>query len=136
MVEAFFDVDENPGMPFLVKSRDVVIKALDTSCNVKAFVEDDMIEVVLASGKVEVSRSDSTLITLLPGEEVIYYNNGNSYKKQKADMEKVLAWRENLLIFEKATSEEIFTQLERWYGVEFVVSQEAIREPWRFSGCF
>lgn len=136
MGEAFFDVAENPEKPFLVNSRGVVTKAVGTSFNVKAFMEDDMIEVVLASGKVEVSGSDSTLTTLLPGEEAIYYNHCNSYMKQKADLEKALAWRENLLIFDKATSEEMFTQLERWYGVEFVVCQEAIREPWRFSGRF
>lgn len=135
--EAFFEVAEDSDRPFLVITGDISTKALGTSFNVKAFEGDDHIEVVLASGQVEVSSSPrTTLATLLPGEEVVYHNHYKSHKKQKADLKKALAWTNNQIVFDHASAEEIFTYLERWYGVEFVVDQEVSDKSWHFSGCY
>lgn len=134
--EAFFDVAENPDKPFLVHSGSITTKALGTSFNVQAFGDDEQIEVVLASGKVEVSSSGSTLTTLLPGEGVIYQNRDKSHRKKIADLEKALAWKDNRIVFEKASAEEILTYLERWYGVKFVADPVVVSKPWRFSGTY
>ena len=132
--EAFFDVTENPDKPFLVNTDGLITKVLGTSFNINAFMENEAIEVVLASGKVEIQKSNQLLTTLLPGEEIIYDNRSHSYRKQMADIEKTLAWKNNLVIFDKASSSEIFAYLERWYGVEFVIDKKVISGQWRFSG--
>lgn len=132
--EAFFDVTENPDKPFLVNTAGLITKVLGTSFNINAFEENEAIEVVLVSGKVDIQKSNQLLTTLLPGEEVIFDNRSQSYKKQTADLEKALAWKNNLIIFDKASSSEIFAYLERWYGVKFVIDKKVISRQWRFSG--
>lgn len=56
--EAFFEVSHDKEHPFIVSAENVKVKVLGTKFNVKAYDDDDNIEVTLAEGK---SVSDLTL---------------------------------------------------------------------------
>ncbi len=136
--EAFFEVVENPAQPFIVSAQGVDTRALGTSFNIKAFRDDALVQVVLASGKVKVSHQEGAsenAVLLSPGEEVWFEKNTNTLLKQPADLKQALAWKQNTLVFEKASAEEVFTTLERWYGVE-ITSEGLSDNTWRFTGQF
>lgn len=67
--EAYFDVARNPGMPLIIHAKNVDIKVLGTSFNVKAYPADKGVETSLIKGAVEVSSK------LYPGEKVLLRPN-------------------------------------------------------------
>lgn len=56
--EAFFEVAHDAEHPFIVKANQINVEVLGTRFNVKAYEEDDWIEVSLSEGKVEVQSED------------------------------------------------------------------------------
>ncbi|MDF9797912.1 transmembrane sensor [Catalinimonas alkaloidigena] len=137
--EAFFDVAEHKSKPFIVSAAGVDTKALGTSFNVKAYKEDAGVQVVLASGKVKVCKpkeKDSTGVFLKPGEEAYVEKNASAIFKQQADLYSTLAWKDNIIVFQDAPAQRIFTTLERWYGVEFILPEGFFTNAWSFTGEF
>ncbi len=137
--EAFFQVAKDVSRPFRVASGEVATQALGTSFNVKAFPEQG-VQVSLVTGKVKVSLPTSMRaleMILSPGEGAIYHpaTPGQLYK-QPFDQASVLAWKNGTLYFEDATVEEVFSTLERWYGVEITFAQPISNNAWSFTGQF
>ena len=54
--EAFFDVAKNTALPFDVKTSGLIVRALGTSFNVKAYPNEATIETILVEGEVEISH--------------------------------------------------------------------------------
>lgn len=137
--EAFFDVAENRERPFIVSSAGIDTRALGTSFNVKAYEEDQHVQVVLASGTVKVTQSQEKNceeVILRPGEKALVGKQTNTIHKQQADLHTTLAWKDNLLVFHQASSEKVFATLERWYGVKIIFSENFSGDSWRFTGEF
>ncbi|HEY8970934.1 MAG TPA: FecR family protein, partial [Puia sp.] len=70
--EAYFDVAKSPGMPLIIHAKNVDIKVLGTSFNVKAYSNDRGVETSLIRGMVEVSskRWPGQKVLLRPNEKV------------------------------------------------------------------
>ena len=139
--EAFFEVTENPEKPFIVSASGVDTRALGTSFNVKAYAQDFNLNVVLVSGKVSVTQTNMPSKQgkiLQPGEEAIVDTKTYEMRKQPAELHRALAWKNNILLFQQATASQVFTELERWYGVKFVHPplHTAALDSWRFTGEF
>lgn len=134
--EAFFEVTENAAKPFIVSVNGLDVRVLGTSFNVKAFAEDERVQVVLATGKVKVTHQrDKKEAYLVPGEEVVYESESGEMRKQAAKLEAALAWKNNQIVFDDASAYEVFDVLERWYGVE--INYERLpRNAWNFTGRF
>jgi ferric-dicitrate binding protein FerR (iron transport regulator) len=76
--EGYFNVVKNASIPFIVKAKDVIIKALGTEFNVKAYPEENIIQTTLVNGIVTVRQTNTTdnnaqEITLKPRQTVTYY---------------------------------------------------------------
>jgi len=110
--EAFFEVVKNKSKPFIVESKGVKTRVLGTAFNVK---QDSNVVVTLLEGKVEVTDSLGGLITLSPGEEAKFKNG--LLTKREANLKSQLAWKDNVLVFEKDDLKTVKTKLEVWYGV-------------------
>ncbi|MDF9799621.1 transmembrane sensor [Catalinimonas alkaloidigena] len=137
--EAFFEVAEDKSKPFIVSVAGVDTRALGTSFNVKAYAEDQHVQVVLASGKVKVSQSgwnDDAEVFLSPGEEAWVQKKTRAMHKQEADLYTSLAWKDNLMVFNQASAKQVFTTLERWYGVDISFSEAMPADEWSFAGEF
>ena len=75
--EGYFKVVKNVAVPFVVKAKDVVVKALGTEFNVKAYPEEKSVQTTLVNGLVTVSQtnvSDHTKeVRLKPKQTVTIY---------------------------------------------------------------
>jgi transmembrane sensor len=139
--EAYFDVHRNPAQPFIVSASGIDAYALGTAFNIKAYKEDAQVQVVLTEGKVLVTQereNEREEEIMHPGEEIQINKYRNGIQKQQADLRSALAWKNDLLIFNNASSEEVFASLERWYGVEitFTKNINSFKNTWRFTGEF
>lgn len=124
--EAFFEVQRDEGKPFIVVARGVETKVLGTSFNLKAYPEQPEIKVGVVEGKVRVSWQGGTGMevdhVLAPNQmSVINVKKREAYKGN-FDPDSETAWKDWKLQFRKSSLKDIFSELERWYGVEIEVS--------------
>lgn len=114
--EAFFDVKKDPNKPFVVKTGNIKTKVLGTSFNVKAFTEEENLQVTLVTGKVQV-QSNKKNIFLEPSQQVTYLKTSNTFSKKTVDVINYTDWRNNVLHFNNETIAEVALKLQRWYKV-------------------
>ena len=105
--------------PFIVVSGDLQTKVLGTAFNVKAYSNDNKVQVAVLHGKVGVKVPAKEDLILLPNESAIYSKSDSDVKKAKFDMEKEFAWKDDVIYFKNSDFDEIKNVLERWYGVKF-----------------
>lgn len=123
--EAFFDVQTDPDFPFEVElSNEMRVLAKGTAFNINAYNDDEIYEVALQSGRVDVIQNDR-LIHLSPKEMATLNRATGQLEKTTINIEEKTGWKEGLLIFRNTPLEEVFKQLSRRYNVEFSIRNEA-----------
>jgi transmembrane sensor len=157
--EAFFEVQHNKQVPFIVHTSDMDVKALGTAFNVRSY-QGEKSETALLRGLVEVTlkNDNNRKILLHPEEKISWATNGkiteavtkiNPSPKKEADEKlvvkqvkklddgsvKEVAWMENKLAFEDDSFEEIVPQLARWYDVEISFASEEVKR-YHFTATF
>lgn len=135
--EAFFQVKQHAGKPFIVQAGKLHITALGTSFDVSAFGNENKITVALKDGKVAVRMrlKGKKQVILAPGEEVIYDKGHPKQLKveRQFDEKEHLAWRKQIIYFQNANLQDVKHKLERFYGV--TIDARAIRHrAWKLSG--
>lgn len=127
--EAYFDVAYSPDRPFIIKSGNAVIKVLGTDFGVRAYPEEDQIEVVVKSGSVAVSSNsgeENSSVVLKPGQLARVSSNTNEIGTELVNPDAYLGWISGKLSFNQNTLEEVIGQLERWYDLEVILEDKSI----------
>jgi ferric-dicitrate binding protein FerR (iron transport regulator) len=138
--EAFFEVVKDPSRPFVVKTNDFLTEVLGTSFNVRAFKTDVAADVSLVTGKVRVTREDTSPEDapehlLVPGERLIYDKASRSFKKEPFNTADITGWKDGVLVFNDTDFPGVIEKLEQWYGVEITVVSKP-SEAWHVAGHF
>lgn len=135
--EAYFEVNKNPDMPFIVESGSLQVSVLGTSFNVKAYENQETIDIVLVSGKVEVHSENKKEDTYLlsPDEMLSYNKQTNQVEKSMVQSLNYCAWKNGLLKFEEQQFTLLAKDLERIYKVQIEIKSEVLKKE-RFSGSF
>lgn len=121
--EAYFDVVKNPNAPFIVDARQVKVKVLGTSFNVVSYDRDSISEVIVASGKVEVSSAGQLLASkLLPSERLVLNRSKNRFSTSTVDIQNYTSWKTGKLIFSNDNLDEVVRKVSRFYNVDFEVN--------------
>lgn len=134
--EAFFEVTKNQDKPFNIQSGDVITTVLGTSFNIKAYPNEDVVQVVVASGNVKVNylrKADSEKY-LSTDEMVQIEKKSGEIIKEKVNLKEYLSWKNNVIFFKDADFIEISSVLEKWYNVKFVYNKTPDVE--KFNGIF
>jgi len=117
--EAFFEVEYNRDLPFIVKTNGLEVEVLGTKFNVSAYPDMPKITTTLKEGKIRINF-DSTVresVTLSPNDEVIYNRETDEIIYGKIADRYIGAWREGHLLFNEAPITEILRSFEHRYGV-------------------
>jgi len=115
--EAYFEVAKNKNMPFKVDVADKQeVEVLGTHFNISAFPEDNNIMTTLLEGSVNVNTNSSKVL-IKPGEMAIN-NFKNKLAVVPADIEEVMAWKNDMFIFNNENITSIMKKISRWYDVE------------------
>lgn len=141
--EAFFDVQKNENIPFVVQTLNLDVVVKGTAFDVSAYPEDPHTEVSLLRGKVDVVTKKGGLVRkLIPNDLIRYDNKKGTYAfRQNNNAIQYSSWKNEELIFENESLDLVVKKLERWYGVEmdwevsksakrytFIVKTESLRE--------
>lgn len=127
--EAFFDVKPNAEKPFVINAGNAQVKVLGTSFTVNAYPENDAIEVIVETGKVQVvnknpeTQENLGKIFLSPGEKGTLMIASNLLDKSVNSDPNFLSWKTHDLVFDKVPLGEVVRCLERTYHIEIELSE-------------
>jgi transmembrane sensor len=123
--EAFFKVTKNINSPFIVHTNDFKVKVLGTEFNVNSNTINQTVS--LAKGKVNIVLKESKdEINLLPNEELVWNSKTNLVIKRNFDVNKVSAWKDNILLLDEEKFEDALPKINQFYGVNFVIKDSDI----------
>lgn len=132
--EAYFDVKKMDGKPFIVEVEDYRVEVLGTTFNISSYTNQSCIYTTLCTGKVVVTdRRDTRQVNLVPGEQLACNVKTGEMAVRKIDVEMATAWIHGHFMFDNNTIEEIFTTLERWYGIQVFYANRMVRNE-TFTG--
>lgn len=156
--EAFFEVQHNAAVPFIVHTASMDVKAVGTAFNVKSYSNERKTETVLIRGLIEVTlkKDNNRRLLLHPDEKIMWVedktgndagalvpaknNNGEPAaikpvtKLDNGNIKEV-AWIQNDLAFDDEPFEEIAAQLSRWYNVNIQFASGDIKQ-YHFTATF
>ncbi|MBD8487800.1 FecR domain-containing protein [Echinicola sp. CAU 1574] len=121
--QAFFDVEHDEAVPFVVSAGDLKVKVLGTSFDVNSRPDRVDQKVALLNGRVEVITTDGIRESLSPMEMITYSKANKEMVKGNFDAEVVTGWKDGVIKFENTDFKEVFEILEGWYGVEIILSE-------------
>ena len=125
--EAFFEVSPNKDCPFIVDMKDINVKVLGTTFDVKAYATDPDIFVTLETGKVVLANNSSSLAHMKPGEKATYNRKSGVCKISRPEnIEHLSAWKKNQIVFNNTPLSEVIATLSRWYNVEFTIADSSV----------
>ncbi|SEQ95632.1 FecR family protein [Pedobacter rhizosphaerae] len=117
--EAYFEVAKNKQKPFIVDvNGKQEVEVLGTHFNITAFNEDKDITTALLEGAVRVSANNLKQI-IHPGEMVVN-NLQNKLSVKQADLEEIMAWKNDMFIFNNENITSVMKKITRWYDVDVV----------------
>ena len=152
--EAHFVVAKNPERPFIVKAGDTAVRAVGTAFNVYIAPEGIAgapVEIIVTEGKVEVTKASEaaparSIAVADPGGRLrapVVLEAGESLRAEalvreqwgpqlvasvtQTDLERELAWRKGMLIFEGEPLEKVVEELSRYTEARFVIVDDKIR---------
>lgn len=123
--EAFFNVTKNPKLPLIVKGSKIEVKVLGTKFNVSAYPEDNLFNVVLEEGKVELSSSDFKNFkhTMASGELASFDKTSNKLDVKSVNTGLYTSWKNGIVNIYNLPLEEVVVKLAKRYNQKFEVDE-------------
>lgn len=121
--EGYFEVRSDEGHPFYVATA-TGVKVMAHGTRFDVNTEDNIVQAILAEGKISVFTTDGTSTELQPGEQAIYDEATGKLSTGSVNLYEKLAWKEGKIVFRNARLSEVFRQLSRRYNVDIVLHDE------------
>ncbi|SDE27044.1 FecR family protein [Niabella drilacis] len=122
--EGYFEVVHVPVkkggayQPFVVSVNAAMkVTVFGTKFNIMGYTNEAAIKTTLMEGSIEASVKNSK-VKVSPGRQAILERAGTHFSLEHADMNEVLAWKNNEFRFHNLDIKGIMRQLERWYNIE------------------
>jgi transmembrane sensor len=135
--EAYFDVARDRLHPFIVQTSDIIVKAIGTRFNVKAYPDEKTISATLEEGKIDVllmnKNGRNENVMLKPNEKIVYFKElreSETYTESVEDKHRqdVKADETNALKLENASilthvQTKLFTS---WKDPRWIIEREPL----------
>ncbi|MDZ7658614.1 FecR domain-containing protein [Fodinibius sp.] len=130
--EAYFKVSENEQKPFVVHSNGSIVRVLGTAFSVRAYPEEQQVQVVVEEGRVSFGQekeAEDQRAILNRNELGTFDISTSTVATQKVeDIELYMSWREGYLKFEETKMSDVAKALERRYDVKIFFENSALKE--------
>lgn len=131
--EAYFQVARDEKHVFQVHTSMGAVKVLGTSFNIRDYADEQRMVATLETGKVVyISDGLKKEVVLVPGEQV-REDKYKGIRVKEVDVAQYVGWHEGKYVFENVSLEEIMQTLGRWYDIEVVYLDSAVKKL-HFSG--
>lgn len=124
--EAYLEVSKDSLYPFTVHTEKADIRVRDTRLNVRCRDDEPKLEVVLASGRLDVLTPRQEVS--LPVGCMACVDKGGDVTTTPADVYAATAWHQGRFVFDDRPMDYIMHELERWYDIRASFSSDEVRE--------
>ncbi|BBE16329.1 anti-sigma factor [Aquipluma nitroreducens] len=128
--EAFLNVAKDSLHPFILNLGEVGLKVVGTSFNVMNYGDEDRVNVVLKTGKVDLFKGkynpDNDFVHLAPGQLMTYKKGEPEFLISYVDVDKYISWINGTLLFHNDRFEEVLKKLGKWYNISIEVNDREI----------
>src|SRR5690606_26213574 len=119
--EAYFEVTKDTERPFFVETEEVDIRVLGTHFNVSAYGKN--VKTSLTEGSVKVIN-EARSVVIAPGQSAEW--SDGDLKVRTTNLQRDLAWKNNVFYFKNDHIVNIANQLKRWYNIDISLSQDVV----------
>ena len=109
--EAYFEISRQAKAPFRVRSNGQTVEVLGTHFNMNSYPDEPFFKTTLLEGSIRVG---STILS--PGQQAV--GNASGMKTIEANVDAVIGWKNNYIVFQDEKIESVMRQISRWYDVE------------------
>ncbi|HEY0609255.1 MAG TPA: FecR domain-containing protein [Chitinophaga sp.] len=117
--QGYFEVAQNAAQPFKVKVNTMEVQVLGTGFDIMAYGDEATVNTTLVEGSVQVKEGSNSRL-LKPGQQAVLNQDKHTLTVQEADIQKIIAWKNGLFVFNNMTLAAILREVARWYDVEIV----------------
>jgi len=117
--EAFFNIKQAAGRPFVVKAGPCTATVLGTSFNIKAYKNDPKVLITVATGKVQVQDQHQQLKVLTANKQIALEPITGAIRENQVNAVVYKAWIDGSFEVNNETFEEVANRLSRKYDVDF-----------------
>lgn len=121
--EAYFDVAENPDLPFTVEINGQQVEVLGTAFNISAYAEEPIVKTTLQRGSLAVANDDQKLV-LKPNQQAILDKNAKKIATRDVNASSIVAWKDGIFDFHGMDVEECMRVIARWYQLDIVYKEK------------
>ncbi len=130
--EAYFDVAQDPGKPFYVRTPDFRVRVLGTAFNVKSLPQGRS-EVTLTRGSIAMQTPEGkNLLRLSPGQKASRSEDG-LFDVEEVSAGDLLLTSYGVISLDNATLDEIISSIESQYGITIRISPEGVVDGHRYN---
>ncbi|MGO4288398.1 FecR family protein [Chitinophaga sp. RAB17] len=113
--QAYFEIAGKANQPFKVQANEMEVVVLGTRFDMMAYTDEPTINATLLDGKIKVQDQ-----ILRPGQQAVLALAGHQLTVKEADVNKIMAWKNGLFVFNNMDLPTILREIARWYDVEIV----------------
>ncbi len=118
--EAYFEVAKDKNRPFRVATKQQTVEVLGTHFNISAYNDETQVKTTLLEGAVNVSSGTNSL-KLKPGQQALLnLADAKLRLNPNVDVDKEMAWKNDLFAFDNDDLKTIMRQISRWYDLDVV----------------
>ncbi len=123
--EGFFDIMEDAGRKFIVKTSGYDIEVKGTQFNVSAYADDRIIATTLLEGLVHLNK-ENEIIILNPGESAQYDKITGLISKSTVDTDHAKEWIEDIIVYDNITLNDLAKKLSRRFNMSIVIESSEL----------
>ena len=126
--EAYFDVSHNEEKPFTILTGETQTTVLGTAFNLRAYPDEQTVELTMERGKVEFTRLDQPeeIVILTSKERAVFSKPQQEIRKLTSPDSNAFSWKERALYFSDTPLSEIVKDLERYFHVDIELSSQGL----------
>lgn len=130
--EGYFEVHSDKENPFIVKTKQITLRATGTAFNIEAYKTDSITSVTMANGKIDVTFGSSSPVAMVPGERASFNNLTKQCLITHTDPYKWYAWKDGLMIFRDDPLWYVFKRVGLTFNVDIELKDATLANaPYR-----
>jgi transmembrane sensor len=124
--EGFFEVKHEEERPFVIEAEEALVRDLGTAFNIKAYPDQDTIEVVVKEGVVQFYTANDPGINLQAGETGLYSKRSKSFTKLLRADTNVFAYKTGVFAFHATDLRSVIARVNEVYDARISLGNEKI----------
>jgi len=125
--EAWFDVQHADKIPFVIRSGPLTTTVMGTAFDVRAYPDQQTMEVAVQRGKVKVQSGGTLLAVLEKGQLVKIKAYDHSISRDTIDISYIAAWKQGDLYYEDEMLGDIIADLQRVFNTPIEIKRASLK---------